>query len=65
MNVVILQGNLTREPELKYVDSIKGRVAICNFSLAINRHFKKANGEKGKEVTFLDCETWDTGAETI
>ena len=33
--------------------------------MAVNRHFRKANGEKNKETTFIDCEAWDSGAETI
>ena len=65
MNVVILQGNLTHEPLLKYLEINNKRVAVCNFSIATHRHFKKANGEKSKETTFIDCEAWDTGAETI
>ena len=65
MNVVVLQGNLTHDPEIKFVDGSNGKVAICNFSLAINRHFRTANGEKQKETTFIDCEVWSGGAETI
>ena len=65
MNSVILQGNLTHEPTLKYLDINGKRVAVCSFSMATHRHFKRANGEKNKETTFIDCEAWDTGAETI
>lgn len=65
MNTVILQGNLTHEPTLKYLDINGKRVAVCSFSIATHRHFKRANGEKNKETTFVDCEAWDTGAETI
>ena len=65
MNVVILQGNLTHEPLLKYLTIREKQVAVCNFSIATHRFFKNANGEKNKETTFIDCEAWDTGAETI
>ena len=65
MNVVILQGNLTHEPLLKYIDASKGRVAVCKFSLAINRFFKNANNEKSKQTVFVDCEAWDSSAEII
>jgi len=65
MNVVILQGNLTHQPELKYVEANGKSVAVCNFSIATHRYYHKANGDKNKETTFIDCEAWDSGAETI
>jgi len=65
MNLTILFGNVTHEPLLKYLTINDKSVAVCNFSIAIHRHFKKANGEKQKETTFIDCEAWDSGAETI
>lgn len=63
MNVVVLKGNLTRDPEIREVGQ-KGS-KVVNFSIAINRYFKKSNGDKGNETTYLDCEAWDSGAETI
>lgn len=63
MNTVILFGNLTRDPEVREVGEKKAKVA--NFSLAVNRHFKRADGTKDEEVTYVDCEAWDTGANTI
>jgi single-strand DNA-binding protein len=65
MNASILQGNLTHDPLLKYLEINGKKVAVCNFSIATHRHFRKANGEKHKETTFIDCEAWDSGAETI
>ena len=66
MNTVILKGNLTHDPEvkeIKYGDNKSTHVA--NFSIAVSRFFKRANGDKDKDTTFIPCEAWDTGAETI
>ncbi len=43
LNRVILLGNLTRDPELRYVPS---GTAVANFSLAVNRTYKDGTGEK-------------------
>jgi single-strand DNA-binding protein len=61
-NKVILAGNLTRDPELRYTP--KG-TAIANFGLAINRKWKSETGESKEEVTFVDIEAWDRQAEVI
>jgi single-strand DNA-binding protein len=58
-NRVILMGNLTKDPELRYTS---GGMAVANFSLAINRRTAK-EGEKKEEVDFFDIETWDKQAE--
>lgn len=51
-NKVILMGNLTREPELRYTQS---NMAICKFGLAVNRRFKDSqSGEWREEPTFVD-----------
>ncbi len=50
-------GRLTRAPELRSTSSGK---KVVSFSIAVNRRFKGND-----EVSFLDCEAWDTGAETI
>jgi len=61
-NRVILAGNLTRDPELRYTP--KG-TAIATFGLAINRKWKSETGEAKEEVTFVDIEVWDRQAEVI
>jgi single-strand DNA-binding protein len=61
-NKVILVGNLTRDPELRYTP--KG-TAIASFGLAINRKWKSETGESKEEVTFVDVEVWDRQAEVI
>jgi single-strand DNA-binding protein len=51
-NKVILMGNLTRNPEVRFTQS---GTAICKFGLAVNRRFKDSNtGEWREEPTFID-----------
>ena len=62
LNKVMLMGNLTRDPEIKYTP--KG-TAIAVFGLAINRNSTLESGEKREEVTFVDCEAYARLAEVI
>jgi single-strand DNA-binding protein len=59
-NKVILLGNLTRDPEIKYTP--KG-TAIANIGLAVNRVYSNDQGEKQEETTFIDVELWGRTAE--
>ena len=61
-NRVILVGNLTRDPELKY--TAKG-TAIARISLAMNRKWKTEAGEEKEEVTFAECDAFGKTAEVI
>ena len=61
-NKVILIGNLTRDPELRYTP--KG-VAIAKFALAVNRTWKNEAGEQKEEVTFVDIDAFGRQAEVI
>jgi single-strand DNA-binding protein len=61
-NKVILAGNLTRDPELRYTP--KG-VAIAKLGLAINRSWKNEAGETKEEVTFVDVDSFGRQAEVI
>src|ERR1700681_1763328 len=61
-NKVILVGNLTRDPELRYTP--KG-MAIAKFGLAINRTWKNEAGETKEGVTFVDIDSFGKQAETI
>ncbi len=62
-NKVILIGNLTRDPELRYTP--KG-VAIAKIGLAVNRKWRdQESGETKEEVTFLDVDAFGRQAETI
>ncbi len=61
-NKVILAGNLTRDPELRYTP--KG-VAIAKVGLAVKRVWKNEAGETKEEVTFVDIDAFGKQAETI
>ena len=61
-NKVILAGNLTRDPELRYTP--KG-TAIAKFGLAINRTWKNEAGETKEEATFVDVDAFTRQAEVI
>ncbi|HTG45212.1 MAG TPA: single-stranded DNA-binding protein [Verrucomicrobiae bacterium] len=61
-NKVILAGNLTRDPELRYTP---GGLAIAKFGLAINRKWKDQSGEQKEEVTFVDVDAFGKQAELI
>jgi single-strand DNA-binding protein len=61
-NKVIIAGNLTRDPELRYTP--KG-VAIAKITLAVNRTWKSETGETKEEVTFVDIDAFGKQAETI
>jgi single-strand DNA-binding protein len=65
MNMVILKGNLARDPELRAVGSGERQTSVVNFTIATSREFTKADGEKDKITSFIQCEAWDSGAETI
>lgn len=60
LNKVILIGNLTRDPELRYTPS---GTAITKFGLATNRKFKKGE-ELKEEVCFVDITVWGRQAES-
>src|ERR1700689_1570023 len=61
-NRVILAGNLTRDPELRYTP--KG-TAVVKFGLAVNRTWKDESGQTKEEVTFVDIDVWGRQAEVI
>ena len=59
-NQVILMGNLTKEPELRYIPS---GAPVCNFGLAVNRAYTDSNGEKHEDVCYVDIVCWNRLAE--
>jgi single-strand DNA-binding protein len=62
-NKVLLMGNLTRDPELRYLQSGS---AVVNFGLAVNRKYRNRNTqEMVEETTFVDIEGWGQQAETF
>ena len=61
-NRVILIGNLTRDPQLRYTPS---QMAVCDFGVATNRQWTSKDGQKREETTFVNCTAWGRQAETI
>ena len=61
-NKVMIMGNLTRDPEIKYTP--KG-TAIADIGLAVNRNYTTESGEKREEVTFIDVTLWGRVAEIV
>jgi single-strand DNA-binding protein len=61
-NKVILVGNLTRDPELRYTP--KG-TAIAKIGVAVNRVWTNEAGEKKEEVTFVDVDVFGRTAENV
>ena len=61
-NKVILMGNLTRDPELRYTP--KG-TAIAKIGVAVNRVWTNEAGEKKEEVTFVDVDVFGRTAENV
>ncbi len=59
-NRVILLGNVTRDPELRYISSGK---AVTEIGLAVNDRYKSASGEWVDETTFVDVTLWGRTAE--
>lgn len=57
INKVVLLGRLTKDPELRYAAG--SGTAICKFTLAVNRQFKK------DETDFINCVSFGKAAETI
>src|SRR5271170_7174233 len=60
LNKVLLMGNLTRDPEVKYTP--KG-TAVCDLGIAINDSYKAQDGTIKETVTFVDVEVWGRTAE--
>ncbi len=61
LNRVFLLGNLTRDPEMRYVPS---GMAVTSFSLAVSRVFNLPSGERKEETCFVRITVWGKQAET-
>ncbi|CAB5079720.1 Ssb Single-stranded DNA-binding protein [uncultured Caudovirales phage] len=59
-NKVIIGGNLTRDPQVKFTSK---ETAVANFGLAINARYKASDGTMKEDVTFVDVEAWGRTAE--
>ncbi len=62
VNKVILIGNLTRDPEVRYTP--KG-TAVADIGMAMNRSFSSDGGERREETTFVDVTLWGKQAEVV
>ena len=60
VNNVMIGGNLTRDPELKYTPQ---GVAVANFNVAVNEKYTDKNGEKKENVCFVEVVAWKRTAE--
>ncbi len=60
MNKVILIGRLTRDPEVK---TTQNQLEVCSFTVAVDRRFKSANGEK--QADFISCVAWRQQAKLL
>lgn len=60
MNVVCLMGRLTADPEIR---KTQNGISMCRFSVAINRQFQGANGER--QTDFINCVAWRQTADFI
>jgi len=60
MNKVILVGRLVKDPEVKTTQS---QVSVCSFTIAVDRKFKAANGER--QADFISCVAWRQSAELL
>jgi len=60
-NKVLLMGNLTRDPEVRYTP--KG-TAVATLGLAVNEYYTTATGEQKEETIFVDIDVWGRQAET-
>ena len=61
-NKVILLGNLTRDPETR---ATTGGQSVTNVSIAVNRTWTDANGQKQEATDFIECDAWGQRGETI
>ena len=61
LNRVFLMGNLTRDPELRYIPS---GTTVTTFTLAVNRVYSLPSGEKKEETNFIRTVVWGRIAET-
>lgn len=61
LNKVLMMGNLTKDPELRYTPQ---GTAVVNLRLAVNRRFRNKNQEMKEEVCFITVVAWDKQAET-
>lgn len=62
VNMVILIGRLTRDPELRYT---QGGTAVTEFGFAVNRKWKSSDGQDKEETMFINIVAWARTAEVV
>src|SRR6478736_5001056 len=62
INKILITGNLTADPELRYTPSGK---AVVSASIANNEHYTDAHGQEQKITTFVNLEVWGKPAENF
>lgn len=62
VNKVMLMGNMTRDPELRYTP--RG-TSLCEFGMAMNRTYTTKGGDEKEEATFVDVTFWSRRAEVV
>lgn len=60
INRVVLVGRLTKDPDLRYTPN---GVAVCTFTLAVNRPFTNQQGDR--DADFINCVAWRGTAENL
>ena len=62
INLVVVAGNVTRDPELRYTASGS---AVCDVGLALHRRYQSAGGELQEETSFVEVVVWGKQAEAV
>lgn len=62
LNDVRIAGNLTRDPQVRF---LANDMTVAQFGIATNRRWKAADGQMRDEATFIDCEVWGKTAEMV
>jgi len=58
----VIQGNVGREPEMRYLPN---GTPVCSFTVAVNKQWTSADGEKKEAVTWVKCTCWRKLAEAV
>ena len=62
MNITVLKGNLTRDPE---INTLPSGDSVVNFSIAVNEYYNDSQGQQQKVTDYIDCKAYGRLAENI
>lgn len=66
LNKVMLIGNVTRDPEVRYLDqNSQSGAKVANFGLALNERYKDRNGETRETTEFVNVVAWRSNADVV